>query len=317
MIDTQLKAGLDAVEVEMSNAIGSDVALLADASYHIVSSGGKRVRPRVVMLAYLAAGGKNLDDVVTLASAVELVHTATLVHDDINDHSAMRRGKASVHARWGRTFALLTGDFMFAKVYQMMSHYGPTVNHAFSSAAVTLVEGETLQAAAAKAGQMDRETYRQVIERKTAVLFKAGAAMGAMVAGADASVVNALSEYGNYLGMTFQIVDDILDLVGDPKEMGKPVGLDLAQNRGVLAAQGAAVAVNGAPTALAEPTLAETDDPVERMLRKLRESGAADVARYEAERMGRRALEALERVPPSEARAALAELVHVTLERRR
>jgi geranylgeranyl pyrophosphate synthase len=314
MIETQLAQGFAAVETTLHTVIGSDVPTLADASLHIVSSGGKRIRPRVVMLAYLAAGGTQISDVTTLASAVELVHTATLVHDDINDHSAMRRGKVSVHARWGRTFALLTGDFMFAKVYQMMSPYGATINHLFASAAVTLVEGETLQAVAAKAGRMDRETYKEVIERKTAVLFKAGAEMAALVAGADPAVAAALRDYGNWLGMTFQIVDDILDLVGNPEEMGKPTGLDVAQNRGVLAVSGGA---NGAATAVAEEVVAEEDDPIERLLRQLRSSGAADVARLEAERTGQRALDALEAVPPSPARDALAALVHDILERQK
>ena len=110
MLTNQLESGFVAVDQTLLDVVATDVEMLQDASHHIIASGGKRIRPRVVFLSYLAAGGTNLDDVVPLAAAIELVHTATLVHDDINDHSLTRRGKISVHARFGRTFALLTGD---------------------------------------------------------------------------------------------------------------------------------------------------------------------------------------------------------------
>ncbi len=312
MLDSQMKIGLDAVEETLTTVIDSDVETLFDASRHIISSGGKRVRPRVILLAYLAAGGEMITDAVDAAAAVELVHTATLVHDDINDHSALRRGQASVHKQWGRTFALLTGDYMFAKVYEMMSPYGVECNKIMSSAAVTLVEGETLQAAAAKKGEMDRETYKQVIERKTASLFSAGARMGAVIAGADDELKEALTTYGHYLGVTFQIVDDILDLIGDPEEMGKPAGLDMAQNRGVgMTVNGS----NGHTAVLEAPAVAA--DPIEAMMAKLRSSGAVDIARAEADRMAQRAYDALENVPPSPARDELSRLVDMVLDRKK
>lgn len=314
MVDTMLNQGLNAVEKKMRSVIDSDVVTLADASQHIIRSGGKRMRPQVAILSYLAAGGTDVADVVALASAVELVHTATLVHDDINDHSALRRGKVAVHARWGRTFALLTGDYMFAKVYEMMSPYGSRINQVMSTACVTLVEGETLQAAAAKSGNIDRETYKQIIERKTASLFRASAHMAGILAEADETVIDALKEYGHYLGITFQIVDDILDLIGDPEAMGKPVGLDAAQGRGVMVAQGGAVVAQGG-TAVANGAVKEASDPLEAMMQKLRESGAADVARFEAERMAEKARESLDYVPPSPAKEMLLDLIEQVLER--
>lgn len=310
MLDDQMEIGLDIVEERLTTVIDSDVTTLFDASQHIISSGGKRIRPRVTLLSYLAAGGETITQAVDAAAAIELVHTATLVHDDINDHSALRRGKASVHKEWGRTFALLTGDYMFAKVYEMMSPYGVACNKIMSSAAVTLVEGETLQAAAAKKGEMDRETYKQIIERKTASLFSAGAQMGAVIAGADDEVTKALTTYGHYIGITFQIVDDILDLVGNPEQMGKPAGLDMAQNRGV----GMTVNGHNGHTAVLEAT--KKVNPVEAMMAKLRESGAVDVARAEADRMAQYAYEALENVPPSPARDELIYLVDQVLERK-
>jgi geranylgeranyl pyrophosphate synthase len=176
------------------------------------------------MLAYLAVGGQDLLEAVPMAAAIEMVHTATLVHDDINDHSLLRRGRPSVHARWGRTFALLTGDYMFAKVYELMAPYGPTYNVIMADACCRLVEGETLQAVAAKSGEIDRETYKRIVSLKTASLFEASARMGALIGGGSPREVDALADYAYNLGIAFQVVDDILDVVGDPEALGKPVG---------------------------------------------------------------------------------------------
>ena len=313
MVSKLLQQGLIAVEDKLEAVVASDIQLLEDASLHIVTSGGKRVRPRVVLLAYLAAGGQDIESVVAMAAAVEMVHTATLVHDDINDHSLTRRGKVTVHARWGRTFALLTGDYLFAKVYELMAPYGAWPNVVIADACTRLVEGETLQAAAAKSGSMDRETYKQIISLKTASLFEASAQLGAWLAGAEEAVIEALGTYAYNLGLTFQIVDDILDIVGDPEAMGKPVGLDLTQGRGVLS-----VAQNGGQqekdglTAVAE---LEEPDPIQEMMAGLRASGAVEVARMQAEETAARAHRALDKVPPSPARDEMAALIDSVLNR--
>lgn len=302
------------VEAQLQAVINSDVQVLQEASEHIVSSGGKRIRPRIVMLSYLAAGGQELERVVPLAAAVEMVHTATLVHDDINDHSLTRRGKITVHARWGRTFALLTGDYLFTKVYELMAPFGADYNQIMADACIRLVEGETLQAAAAKAGTIDRSTYKEIISRKTASLFEAGARMGALLAGAEEAVVEALAEYAFNLGLTFQIVDDILDIVGDPETMGKPVGNDLAQGRGVMLTQ------NGGSTKHrlgAGPEAAIAPDPLEQMMLHLRESGAVEVARLQARETAQRARLALAAVPGSEACSELETIIDLVLERDR
>jgi len=313
MIEEIINQGMLAIDQYIEKVVGSQVDVLHDASIHIVMSGGKRLRPKMAMLAYLAAGGEELQDVIGLAAAVELVHTATLVHDDINDHSLTRRGKATVHARWGRTFALLTGDYMFAKVYEMMAPFGNPYNEIMSQAAVRLVEGETLQAAAAKSGNMDRETYKQIIGLKTASLFEASARMGANLATDDQVVVDALANYAYNLGLTFQIVDDILDIIGDPETLGKPVGTDLAQGRGVMAVQNgdASFSGDGTATAVAEK------DPLQSMMTRLRESGAVEIARLQAKEMGARARAALAHVPPSPARDELDDLIDLVLDRDR
>jgi geranylgeranyl pyrophosphate synthase len=303
-------AGLAEVDSKLQEIVLSDVSLLQDASSHIISSGGKRVRPQVVFLAYLAAGGTDITSVVPLASAVELVHTATLVHDDINDHSLTRRGKISVHARWGRTFALLTGDYLFTKVYELMAPYGAEFNIIMAEACVSLVEGETLQASTAKAGKVDRKTYRQIIELKTASLFQAAANIGARLAQADQSILDSLIQYGYNLGLAFQIVDDVLDVAGDPDTLGKPIGSDLSRGTGTLMTQ------NGKKIRTKTISTAEID-PIQKMMVELRSSGALELAMLQAKQYADRAKSAAEALAPSMARDELLSLIELVINRNR
>ncbi|MFN2123268.1 MAG: polyprenyl synthetase family protein, partial [Candidatus Promineifilaceae bacterium] len=291
MATKEIQEGLAAIDDMLVAVVKSDVKTLHDASVHILTSGGKRIRPQMALLAYLAAGGEEFEEVIPVASAVEMVHTATLVHDDINDHSLTRRGKATVHSVWGRTFALLTGDYLFTKVYELMAPYGAEMNVIMADACTRLVEGETLQAYAAKQGTINRETYKEIIALKTASLFEAAARMGAKLATGDEEIVNALSEYAYNLGLTFQIVDDILDVIGDPEDMGKPVGSDLIQGRGVLAVTNGLAAKDGdrKGTAVADLAVKEKPDAIEQMMANLRDSGALEIARMQAEETGQRA----------------------------
>lgn len=322
---TLTREGIEAVEETLLAAIDSEVPLLNDASRHILSSGGKHLRPHIALLSYLAVGGTDQLKAAPLAAAVEMVHTATLVHDDINDHSLLRRGRPSVHARWGRTFALLTGDYMFAKVYVLMAPYGPAYNVIMANACSQLVEGETLQAVAAKAGTIDRETYKRIVSLKTASLFEAAGRMGALMGGGEPRVVEALAEYAYNVGIAFQVIDDILDVVGDPEALGKPVGADVAQGRGAFVVQGAAnhTGEENGRTILSlhaggEPAVAEKEsDPIAAMMSKLRTSGAIELARMQAVEVIERARWALELVPPSAARDELERLTYEVIERDR
>lgn len=325
---TLTREGLQAIDELLLATIDSEVDLLNQASRHIIASGGKHLRPHVALLSYLAAGGDDLMEAVSMATAIEMVHTATLVHDDINDHALLRRGRPSVHARWGRTFALLTGDYMFAKVYTLMAPYGSTYNIIMARACSELVEGETMQAVSAKAGTIDRETYKRIVELKTASLFTGAARMGALLGGGDERVVEALATYAFNLGVAFQMVDDILDVVGDPEALGKPIGTDLAQGRGAFVAQPNGKAIltlqpSGDPSAataavaeaVAVAEAGEDDDPVARMMAKLRTSGAIELARLQALEMIDRAIAALDDVPPSAARDELLALTEDVINR--
>ena len=330
-MDTTLTAaGLEAVDELLMSSIDSEVELLNEASRHILTSGGKHFRPHIAFLACLVAGGDDLIEVAPMAAAIEMVHTATLVHDDINDHSLVRRGRPSVHARWGRTFALLCGDYMFTKVYELMAPYGPTYNVIMAAACSQLVEGETLQAATAKAGTIDRETYKRIVALKTASLFEAGARMGALMGGGDDATVQALADYGYNLGIAFQVVDDILDVVGDPGALGKPTGTDLAQARGTFVAQNGIgdsaatllglkpvgeMAVGEATSESGASETADADDPIQKLMANLRSSGAIELARLQALEVIERARKALEHVPPSAARDELMALTYEVIDR--
>ncbi len=300
-----LEEGLAAVEQTMFDVTNSDVAVLRDASRHILSSGGKRVRPRMVILSYIACGGRDLQTVARVAAAVELVHTASVVHDDINDHGVLRRGKPSVNAIWGRTFALLTGDFLFTKVYELMAPF-KDLNIELSEATVALVEGETLQASAVKENNLNRETYNRIIGLKTAALFKSAARIGALLADAPQHLVDSLGQFGYNVGLAFQVVDDILDLTADSEQLGKTSGIDLEQGRGF-----GAVYVHEH-----EAELVPTPDPMDAIKRKLLDGGAIEEGMQYANLLAQMAIDALDVVPHPEGKAALEKLARAVVDRK-
>jgi octaprenyl-diphosphate synthase len=295
-----IESGMQATEKLMYDVVESDVSVLRDASRHILSSGGKRVRPRLMLLSYTACGGRNIDRVIAPAAAVELVHTASVVHDDINDHGVLRRGKPSVNAIWGRTFALLTGDFLFTKVYELMAPF-KDLNVIMAEATIALVEGETLQAAAVKENNFTRRVYYDIIARKTAALFKAGAVIGAKLANAPEKQVEALALFGFNLGLAFQIVDDILDLTVDSQKLGKTAGIDLEQGKGIVSA------------IAAEET--QASDPMETIRRKLLDGSAIEEGRQQARQLMQLAIHGLEVIPSSPVKAGLIDLAQLVVER--
>lgn len=300
---------LQAVEQLMMQVVESEVDVLREASRHILAAGGKRMRPRMTLLAYEAVGGAEMDVVLPVAAAVELVHTATLVHDDINDHGLMRRGRQTINAIWGRTFALLTGDFLFTKVYTLMAPYGD-LNIIFAQMTSELVEGETLQAAAAKEGKLNRETYARIIAKKTASLFAGAAKLGAKLGNGTPQQIEALYQYGFNLGLAFQIVDDILDLIADSQKLGKTAGIDLAQGKGFAMA----VAGNGAHSAVAVAD-ESPEDPAAAFKRKLLQGNYIEEGWQQARQLAALAKRQLDHLPPSEARNELLRLTDAAVER--
>lgn len=314
----KISDALVATDQLMLDIVKTDVPVLEEASQHIISAGGKRVRPKIMYLVYRSLGGGSLEHVIPVAAALEMVHTATLVHDDINDHAATRRGRVTINERWGRTFALLTGDYLFTKVYELMAPY-QDLNVDLAKATVALVEGETLQAHAAKTNNFNQEIYKKIIAKKTASLFEAAAVLGAKLADGSDEVVHAMEGYGYYVGMTFQIVDDLLDLVGDPRITGKDGGLDVAQGKGMAALASA----GGMPTnghqyavAVAEAEDIEHDaDPMLALRRRLYDGGAVEAGRLMAKDVAKRARKKLRALPDNEYRDELEEVIDLVLNR--
>ncbi len=306
-VSSSLRHALQLVEATMRAAVDSDVTTLRDASHHILEAGGKRIRPRLVLLSYAAVGGADMREAANVAAAIELMHTASVVHDDINDHGIVRRGRPSVNAIWGRTFALLTGDYLFTKVYELMAPYGD-LNIALAEAAVALVEGETLQASAVKENRFTREVYLDIIGRKTAALFRASGSMGALLAGADRETSETLGAFGYNIGLAFQIVDDILDLTSDTDKIGKTAGIDLAQGKGYAAVErdgdliSAAVGNNSA-------------DPMAKIKAKVMQGNYVNEGREQAQMLMHAAIAHLDILPDSDARDELIALARSVVER--
>jgi len=301
---TAVASALEAVENAMFDVVNSEISILRDASRHILAAGGKRIRPRLLSLAYLACGGLNVERVGAPGAAVELMHTASVVHDDINDHGVLRRGRPSVNAVWGRTFALLTGDFLFTAVYQLMAPY-KDLNVLLARAATALVEGETLQAQAVKENNFTRETYARIIALKTAALFQAAGEIGARLANASPEVVDAIAQYAYSLGMAFQIVDDILDVVGDEAKLGKTAHIDAEQGRGFVSIKESQSSNDNH----------NSGDIMDSVKRKLMEGNRLQEARDQARAFIEMAIAQLHILPPSDARQELIDLAYNVVNR--
>lgn len=296
-----LQAALDQIEQLMYDTVNSDVEVLRDASRHILSAGGKRIRPRLTVLSFVAAGGSDISQAAPLAAAVELVHTASVVHDDINDHGVVRRGRPSVNSIWGRTFALLTGDYLFTKVYELMAPFGD-LNVLMAEAASALVEGETLQAAAVKENAFTREVYYRIIALKTAALFKAAAGLGARAASASRSFEQALESFGYHIGLAFQIVDDVLDVTAGSEQLGKTSGIDVEQGRGFVVAHD-------------HTGQAPTKDPLDAIRARIMQGDAIQEAYAQANQFVEMAISGLSVLPESSARQQLIELAWSVVDR--
>ena len=229
-----IRNDLEAVELRMLTSVRETYEPLSSALASILSSGGKRLRPALVILA---ARLHQWDPVAVtnLAAAVEMLHTATLIHDDTIDAATLRRGHQTLNATWSRSATILAGDFMFARAAALAADTSNTrVSSIFARTLVTICEGELRQMLSLFSWRADRDGYYQRIYSKTASLFAASTEAGAILGRAPEEQVRALRDYGQHLGMAFQIIDDVLDFVGKEEHLGKPVGGDLRQGIATL-----------------------------------------------------------------------------------
>lgn len=225
-----LHGKVDEVNQRLIEIIRTDQSDLYEMAKYTIEAGGKRFRPLLTILAYEISSDNPYSKILDLAAGYELIHTASLIHDDIIDNSATRRGRPTLNNIYGLNHAIVVGDYLFAKAYEMGSRYGPLVSKIMADASSKLAEGQTLEAVNLGNMALSEETYLEIISNKTAHFFEACAMGATTAAGASPEVSGSLRNFAFNLGMAFQITDDILDIVGDASKLGKPVFVDVKHN---------------------------------------------------------------------------------------
>ncbi|MDD3268201.1 MAG: polyprenyl synthetase family protein [Syntrophomonadaceae bacterium] len=217
------------VEEQLSRSIKGNIAMLNEASSHLIKAGGKRLRPAFALLS-ARLFSEDLEDVIPIAVALELIHMASLVHDDVIDNSDTRRGKATVKSAWGNRVSIYAGDYILARSLSMAARYQRSdIVDVLAEASMRICEGEVIQMLSCYNVTLGLKNYLRRIERKTALLISVSCQLGAMVMNASPEAVKAIKNYGYFLGMAFQVTDDILDIIADEQILGKPTGSDIRQ----------------------------------------------------------------------------------------
>jgi octaprenyl-diphosphate synthase len=300
---------MKAVDAVIRQRLHSDVVLVRQVAEYIIQSGGKRLRPALVLLSAGALGysGRFHHD---LAAVVEFIHTATLLHDDVVDESALRRGRDTANAMFGNAASVLVGDFLYSRAFQMMVAVDDMrVMRVLSDATNVIAEGEVLQLMNCHDADVDEARYLQVIRYKTAKLFEAAAQLGAILGKATSEVETGLAAYGMHLGTAFQIIDDVLDYSGAEAETGKHLGDDLAEGKPTLPL--IHVMQHGAPedAALVRQAIEQGGrDAFSDVLAAVRRSGSLAHARHVAEGEAARAADAISGLPASQYKDSLLQL---------
>jgi octaprenyl-diphosphate synthase len=307
-----------AVDALIRHRLGSDVVLVNQVAEHIVSGGGKRLRPMLLLLAARALGHEG-PDARQLAAVVEFIHTATLLHDDVVDESDLRRGRKTANAVFGNAASVLVGDFLYSRSFQLMVELERVeVMKILADTTNAIAEGEVLQLLHIRNPDTDEPAYLRVIERKTAVLFAAATRLGALLAGADAAVQQALHDYGMALGYAFQIADDVLDYSADEAALGKHLGDDLAEGKATLPLIHAILHSDAATRERLRTIVQDGDvDAMPEVLAAIAATGGIDYSRRRAEDYAEAAERALKGLGDNAAVAALRGLAHYAVRRDR
>jgi octaprenyl-diphosphate synthase len=305
------------VDALIRERLESDVALVRQVAEYIITAGGKRLRPALLLLTAGALGYRGSAH-TELATVVEFIHTATLLHDDVVDASELRRGRETANAAFGNAASVLVGDFLYSRAFQMMvSVQNMRVMQVLADATNTIAEGEVLQLMNCHDPEVGEQRYLEVIRRKTAKLFEAAARLGAVLSGAPEGIEQGCARYGMHLGTAFQLIDDVLDYSGDADTIGKSLGDDLAEGKPTLPL--IRVMATGTPQqaalvrhAVVEGGRAEFGD----VLAAIRANGALDYVRDVARREAALAGAAVERLPVSSHKDSLLELAAFSVARR-
>jgi len=315
---TPIRAELEDFERRLHDTVRADLGPVAEAMEQILEAGGKRLRPALFFLAAGLGRPKGLNDVIRAAMAIEFIHNATLIHDDLIDGAPTRRGLRTIHESLGPNPAIIIGDYYFAKGANLMSQIGnPSIDALLSQTVMTICFGEMLQLTSQRRYDQSLDEYYAKIERKTAVLLAASTYCGAVLGGLDEAQVDAMRRFGHLLGMSFQIADDVLDYPATEEEVGKPVGNDLKQGTVTLPLMLARhdSAVDGRlETILGKATLQDAD--YAEVVRIVRGSRGIEESYGYAKAFGDKARAELQAFPPSAYRDAFESLTYYVVGRR-
>ncbi|MCL7420476.1 MAG: octaprenyl diphosphate synthase [Methylobacter sp.] len=305
-----------AVDQLIINELSSDVILINQVGHYIIGNGGKRLRPMLLLLAAKALGGANNNHLV-LAAVIEFIHTATLLHDDVVDDSDRRRGKESANAVWGNAASVLVGDYLYSSAFEMMVRTGNMrVMEILSKTTTAIAEGEVLQLLNCNNPETTEEKYLEVIARKTAILFSAATRLGAVLSNASTEVEEGLAQYGQHLGIAFQLIDDALDYKANQEELGKNLGDDLAEGKPTLPLIYAIQHGNDEEAGIVINAVKNGDrDAFNEVYAVVQSTKAIDYTERRADEEAQKAIDALNVLPDSEYKDALTQLAKFSVQR--
>lgn len=315
-LEAELTEGMARVESLLLSHIQGDYPLVEETSRHLVAAGGKRLRPLLTLLAS-HYGDKNKFGVIESAVVCELTHVATLYHDDVMDEAKLRRGVESANNRWGNTVAILTGDYLFAKVSALLADIGPEAVRLQASTFERLVIGQIMETQGPRAGEDPLEHYLGVVADKTGSLIAASARFGAMVSGAPAEVKETLTVFGEKIGIAFQLADDVIDIASESHQSGKTPGTDLREGVPTLVTLNVMKSTNASDRELIELLKAPIKDEVvvAQVLNQLRTHQALEQSREQLQQIARDARTALGPLPVNDVTGALFSLCDAIIDR--
>ncbi len=316
-IQTLIDADMQKVNEAILAQLNSEVTLINQLGYYIIQSGGKRIRPMIAALSANALGYRG-EQHITCAAFIEFIHTATLLHDDVVDESAMRRGNPTANAEFGNAASVLVGDFIYTRAFQLMTQLNSLkILQIMSEATNVIAEGEVQQLMNICDPNTTEENYMRVIYSKTARLFEASTQTAAIVANATAEQELALQDYGRYLGTAFQLVDDVLDYSANAIQLGKNVGDDLAEGKPTLPLLHAMHHGNETQAQLIRKTIEQggNRDVLDEVLAIMNEYQSLDYAMARAKQEAQKAVDAIQILPESEYKRALISLAYLSVDR--
>ncbi len=307
MMYSFLSSDINVIEKELEAAINTEAPLLRQASLHLLQAGGKRIRPVFVLLAG-KFGEYDIHVIKNVAVTLELIHTASLVHDDVIDDAELRRGKLTIKAKWDNRIAMYTGDYIFARALELMTNIkNPVAHKILSNTMVELCLGEIEQIKDKYRYEQKLTDYLRRIKRKTALLIAASCQLGAVATNVDESIHKKLFQYGYFVGMSFQIIDDVLDFTSTEKELGKPTGGDLLQGNITLPV------LYAMENPLIKQEIIKVQEntsrtEIDKIITMIKNSDAIERSLVISDRYLNKALAILDSLPPSKSKKVLREI---------